>query len=44
MKPHIESQVIFVGSIFPMKEIDERINSMALYGDAMFPGFGLEET
>ena len=26
MKPHIGSQVIFVGSIFPMKEIDERIN------------------
>ena len=25
MKPHIGSQVIFVGSIFPMKEIDERI-------------------
>ena len=25
-KPHIGSQIIFVGSIFPMKEIDERIN------------------
>ena len=25
MKPHIGSQVIFVGSIFPMKEIDGRI-------------------
>ena len=27
MKPHIGSQVIFVGSIFPMKEIDGRIIS-----------------
>ena len=32
MKPHIGSQVIFVGSIFPMKKIDERINEIILHG------------
>ena len=32
MKPHIGSQVIFVGSIFPIKEIDKRINDIILHG------------
>ena len=32
MKSHIGSQVIFVGSIFPIKEIDERINEIILHG------------
>ena len=33
MKPHsIGSQEIFVGSIFLMKEIDERINEIILQG------------
>ena len=32
MKPHIGNQVIFVGSIFPRKEIDERINEIILQG------------
>ena len=31
MKPHTGSEVIFVGSIFPMKEIDERINEIILH-------------
>ena len=29
---HIGSKVIFVGSIFPMKEIYERINEIILHG------------
>ena len=34
MKPHIGSQVIFVGFIFPMKEVDERINEVIMHGEA----------
>ena len=30
--PIYGSQVIFVGAIFPMKEIDERINEIILHG------------